>query len=244
MARDVRHGKRERPGGVLMHRYLFECPEPLFKRLVHVSESERKSIAWVIEKACRSYLTIANRLGNNSVDKGDSDEALVIADLHRDIGDSKALREKALFLLSNLGDNRSDKDKARSIGVSTTKLRKWKHEPSFMKELHKLIDADIWAHRDRVIQKLIRNAAEEGNSQDIRTFLTITGDYIPTSRSMNVNVRANVFDVPSVSSPREKQLRLAKVLASSGFSTEEYRRIAEGGSELPMIEGKVEDDSH
>lgn len=109
-------------------------------------------------------------------------------------------QQKALLLLSNLADLRSEDAKAAEIGVHRTTVWRWKRDPIFQKELNRRVDTNFLAHRDKVLGKLIDRATIDGDTKAIQIYLTLSGDYVTRSQSMNLSNKSKnkMKDFPEV----------------------------------------------
>lgn len=163
--------------------------------------------------------------------------------VYDEVDDSDTLtknQQRALIVLSNLTDYRPEQEKAAELGVHRVTLWKWKRDPAFMKELSCRLDASFMANRDSVLTKLVELAID-GDIRAIQLFLTLSGDYITRSQSMNLSISARAQQEPDSlpRSPREKQLYLAKVLSETGFSVEEYCQMVTGDKDFKYHMAKM-----
>jgi hypothetical protein len=213
-------------------------PRSLYERMRGEGVRVKKSIAWLVEDCVRRYFAEQDKLSKSldTLIPGKSEEvrqgAIERYGNPHYAGHNKDKRMQALLVLSNLADTRTDIEKCSEIGISVSCMWRWKNDPTFSDELQRLIDVGVLAHRDRVFSKLIKQAVEEENLLAMKLYLTITGDYVMRSQSMNLNIQSrsalSELGSSSIHSPREKQLYLAKVLSESGFSIEEYRQVVDG----------------
>lgn len=139
-------------------------------------------------------------------------------------------QQKALLLLSNLADLRPEDAKAAEIGVHRTTIWRWKRDPMFQQELNRRVDTNFLAHRDKVLGKLIERAAVDGDARAIQIYLTLSGDYVTRSQSMNLSISARAQQEQEQNerlpqSPQEKQKYIAEILAETGFRPEEYTEV-------------------
>lgn len=137
-------------------------------------------------------------------------------------------QQKAILILSNLADLRSEDAKAAEIGVHRTTVWRWKHDPIFQQELNRRVDANFMANRDKVLGKLIERAVVDGDTKAIQIYLTLSGDYVTRSQSMNLSISARAQqeeDQRLPQSPQEKQKYIAEILAETGFKPEEYTEV-------------------